>query len=107
MARTKLVDRDPPAVVTNTATIPQRASRLPRKLRFPILLALNFGINSTLWSVAENFLPPELGSVTKTEDGNVLVFAHLVYRVAFLYFTWRANYDCTCSRDWLCRSPES
>jgi hypothetical protein len=22
------------------------------------------------------------------------VLAHLVYRVAFLYFTWRANYDC-------------
>lgn len=97
MARSRLTERDPPAVVTNTATIPQRASRLPRKLRFPILLFLNFCINSSLWSIAENFLSPELGAVSKVEDRDYLVLAHLVYRVAFLYFTWRANYDCTCS----------
>jgi hypothetical protein len=95
MARTRLVDRDPPVVVTNTASIHQRTtSRLPQTLRFPILLALNFCINSTLWSITENFVPAELGTVTKVENDTSLVVAHLVYRVAFLYFTWKANYDC-------------
>jgi hypothetical protein len=94
MPSSKLVERDEPVVVTNTATLPQRTSRLPRKLRFPILLALNFWVNGALWSVAENFIPPELGSVTKIEDDSVRLFAHLAYRIGFLYFTWRANYDC-------------
>ncbi|KAF2274927.1 uncharacterized protein EI97DRAFT_459880 [Westerdykella ornata] len=92
MSSTTLTEREEPAAFAHHS-IPRRTSRLPRKLRFPILLALNFCINSSLWSVAEKFLPAELGAVSKNEDDIYHVLARLAYRIGFLYFTWRANYD--------------
>lgn len=95
MAPSRLIERDEPVVVTNTATLPQRASRLPRALRFPILLTLDFCIHYLLWSVVNNFLPQELGAASKVENDPVLATAHIAFRVGFLWFTWRSGYDCT------------
>ncbi|KAF2746645.1 hypothetical protein M011DRAFT_403861 [Sporormia fimetaria CBS 119925] len=93
MSRRTMLDREPPTVVSNTPTIPQRASRLPRKLRFPILLILNFWLRTALWTTTTNLLGQELGTVSRNENDNVHVLARTAYRIGFVLFTWKRGYD--------------
>lgn len=94
MAPSKLTDRGSPTVVPHGATVPQRASRLPSRVRFPILVALYGFINWSLLTVVTDFLGQEMGKVSRSETEDWLVVARVAYRVAILYFTWKANYDC-------------
>lgn len=94
MAPTKLTDRASPAVVTHT---PAR-SRLPPILRIPILVVLNLGINTALWSFVSNFLSPELGAISKVpSEGDVWSLyspgARLGMRILTVWMTWYFNYD--------------
>ncbi|KAF1843191.1 uncharacterized protein K460DRAFT_140751 [Cucurbitaria berberidis CBS 394.84] len=96
MAQTKLIDRSEPAVFSRTHT-PVR-SRLPATLRVPILVALNLGINTALWSFVSNFLSPELGAVSKVPNEADLWSlyspgARLGMRVFTIWLTWYLNYD--------------
>lgn len=98
MASPKLTDRAEPAVVTHTRA-PVRRSRLPTVLRIPILVVLNMGINTALWSFVSNFLSPELGAVSKIphETDNWSVYspgARVVMRILTLWMQWYFNYDC-------------
>lgn len=86
-------DRAPPTVVTN-GTPPLRASRLPSRLRVPILIVLNWGVQNALWSVAENFLDPELGAITRTENEWWSPYARLGYKVLIIFLGWYLRYDC-------------
>lgn len=97
MAPTKLTDRAEPAVVSHTHT-PVR-SRLPSLLRVPILVVLNLGINTALWSFVSNFLTPELGAVSKVPNEADLFSlyspgARLGMRIFTIWMTWYFNYDC-------------
>ncbi|CAO2653272.1 Nn.00g026830.m01.CDS01 [Neocucurbitaria sp. VM-36] len=96
MAPTKLIDRAEPAVVTHTHT-PVR-SRLPAILRVPILVVLNLGINTALWSFVSNFLSPELGAISKVpNEGDLLSLyspgARLGMRIFTIWLTWYFSYD--------------
>jgi hypothetical protein len=95
-AMADIIERDEATVVP--ARGPRR-SRLPGPLKVTILLVLNLGINSLLWQAASNFLPPELGYVSKvpSEDDKFALtgpLARLAMKVATLYATWAAGYDC-------------
>jgi hypothetical protein len=91
-----IIERDEATVIP--ARGPRR-SRLPGPLKVAVLLVLNLGINSLLWQAASNFLPPELGYVSKvpTEDDKFALtgpIARLAIKIATLYATWAAGYDC-------------
>ena len=96
MAPSKLADRAPPTVVPNGAP-PLRASRLPAHLRLPILLVLNLGLQSVLWTFTNNLLGNELGAVSKKPGENDLVTpaARLGYKMLVIWLGWRLKYDCT------------
>ncbi|KAH6633742.1 hypothetical protein C7974DRAFT_177560 [Boeremia exigua] len=75
-----------------------RRSRLPAPLRVPILVVLNLGINALLWQTVANFVPPELGFVSKapTDDDVYSLFspvARLITKVLTIYATWAVGYD--------------
>lgn len=92
-----IIERDEPIVVP--ARGPRR-SRLPAPLRVPILVVLNLGINALLWQTAANFLPSELGFVSKaptTDDdlyGLYSPVARLITKILTVYATWAVGYDC-------------
>ncbi|KAF2824628.1 hypothetical protein CC86DRAFT_353077 [Ophiobolus disseminans] len=60
-----LTDRTAPTVVPRAHVTTPHRSRLPAVLKVPILIVLNFGLRTALWSVVSNFLNPELGAVSK------------------------------------------
>ncbi|KAJ8109353.1 hypothetical protein OPT61_g7522 [Boeremia exigua] len=90
-----IIERDEATVVP--ARGPRR-SRLPAPLRVPILVVLNLGINAVLWQTVANFLPSELGYVSKapTEDDVYSLYspvARLFAKVVTIYATWAVGYD--------------
>ncbi|KAJ4348967.1 hypothetical protein N0V95_005015 [Ascochyta clinopodiicola] len=90
-----IIERDEATVIP--ARGPRR-SRLPGILRVPILVVLNLGINTLLWQTAANFLPPELGYVSKVpSDDDVYSLyspvARLITKVLTIYATWAVGYD--------------
>jgi hypothetical protein len=89
-----LADREPPIVVTNGATVHQRASRLPNWLRFLTFLLLGAFLRTTLWETAVSIIGPELGAITREGTAFEYVCAIVGCRALLLYFIWRANYDC-------------
>lgn len=91
-----VIERDEATVIP--ARGPRR-SRLPSPLRVPILIVLNLGIKALLWQAVSNFLPPELGFVSKapTEDNVYSLYspvARLITRIVTIYATWAVGYDC-------------
>lgn len=92
----KVIDRTEPTVIPRTHT-PMR-SRLPPVLRVPILFILNLGISTVLWSLASNFLNPELGAISRVpKEDDLITFysplARLAMRLATTWMTWYFNYD--------------
>lgn len=91
-----IIERDEATVIP--ARGPRR-SRLPAPLRVPILVVLNLGINALLWQTVGNFLPPELGYVSKVpSDDDVYSLyspvARLITKILTIYATWAVGYDC-------------
>ncbi len=91
-----IIERDEATVVP--ARGPRR-SRLPAPLRVPILVVLNLGINALLWQTVANFLPPELGHVSKapTDDDVYSLYGpvvRLITKTLTIYATWAVGYDC-------------
>lgn len=103
MAPPNTTDRSPPIVIT-TGAPPLRPSRLPPHLRLPILLVLNLGLQSALWTFASNFLQNELGEISRKPDENDLVTpaARLVYKMVVIWLGWVLNYDCKRYPELLC-----
>jgi hypothetical protein len=98
MAPTTIIQRSEPNVVPRAHTAPAR-SRLPWFLRVPILVVLNLGIKSMLWTAAQNVLAPELGAISKipTDEDVWSVyspFARLAMNTATIAMNWWFNYDC-------------
>ncbi|KAF2655109.1 hypothetical protein K491DRAFT_436597 [Lophiostoma macrostomum CBS 122681] len=94
MASYVLADREPPVVVTNGATIHHRASRLPKKSRFILLVTLTSIIRATLWEFTGNLLGREFGSITQSRNDPLYVVVALwAFRAGLLYSTWVARYD--------------
>jgi hypothetical protein len=99
MAPTKVIERTEPVVAPRVHTVNVR-SRLPAILQVPVLVGLNLGIRAILWSVAENFLVPELGVVSKvpTEDDLWSLYsplARMIMNILTITSTWYLGYDCT------------
>lgn len=99
-AMADVIERDEPTVIP--ARGPRR-SRLPAPLRVPILIVLNLGIKVLLWQTVANFLPPELGFVSKapTDLNTYSLYsplARLVTRILTVYATWALGYDCNTQR---------
>jgi hypothetical protein len=98
MPATELIERTEPVVVPRAHATSTR-SRLPWFLRVPILLVLNLGIKTMLWSVAGNFLVPELGRISKipTEEDVWSLYspaARIAMNAATIAMNWYFNYDC-------------
>ncbi|KAF2020556.1 hypothetical protein BU24DRAFT_416226 [Aaosphaeria arxii CBS 175.79] len=96
MPPTRLTDREPPAVVTNStkgATAPLRKSRLPVYLRLPLLVSLSLIIRSTLWTFASDLTQNELGFVSKRESETSAVVSHLAFKVLLLWAGWALKLD--------------
>ncbi|KAF2183059.1 hypothetical protein K469DRAFT_584140 [Zopfia rhizophila CBS 207.26] len=93
MAPSKVTDRAEPAVVTSGAAPPLRASRLPPRLRIPILVVLSLSLRSALLPIATSFLGEELGNISKKEDDLLLGLFHLAYKILVLWLGWTVNYD--------------
>lgn len=92
----EIIERDEATVIP--ARGPRR-SRLPAPLRVPILVVLNLGINTLLWQTVAQFIPPELGYVSRVPtDGDVYTLyspvARLITKILTLYATWAVGYDC-------------
>jgi hypothetical protein len=99
MSSTQLIDRTEPMVVPRAHTTVNVRSRLPWFLRVPILLVLNLGIKTMLWSAAGNFLVPELGRISKipTEEDVWSLYspaARIAMNAATIAMNWYFNYDC-------------
>ncbi|KAF1972017.1 hypothetical protein BU23DRAFT_469597 [Bimuria novae-zelandiae CBS 107.79] len=93
-----MADRPPPTVVPRTS----RRARLPAFVRLPMLIILNIGLQSALWTGALNFLDPELGAVSKVplpagaEEGFEQLsepIARLATKVALISVAWQLRYD--------------
>lgn len=95
MAPSKITDRTSLAVIP-TSTPPVRASRLPTYLRLPILLVLNLGISSALWTYAAQFLGNELGVVSRQTipDDILTPTVRLLYKIGVIWAGWWLKYDC-------------
>jgi hypothetical protein len=99
MSATKLIDRTEPVVVPRAHTTVTTKSRLPWFLRVPILVVLNSGIRSVLWTAAMSFLVPELGRISRVpsdEDFWSLYSpaARLAMNTATIGMNWYFDYDC-------------
>jgi hypothetical protein len=99
MAPTTIIERTAPVVVPRAHTSATSRSRLPWFLRVPILVVLNLGIKSMLWSAALNFLVPELGAISKIpSDTDVWSLyspaARLAMNAATIGMNWYFDYDC-------------
>jgi hypothetical protein len=99
MPATKLIDRTEPVVVPRAHTTASVRSRLPWFLRVPILVVLNAGIRSMLWTAALNFLVPELGRISKipTEEDFWSLYspaARIAMNAATIGMNWYFDYDC-------------
>ncbi|EAT77882.1 hypothetical protein HBI56_192340 [Parastagonospora nodorum] len=98
MSATKLIDRTEPVVVPRAHTTVTTKSRLPWFLRVPILVVLNSGIRSVLWTAAMSFLVPELGRISRVpsdEDFWSLYSpaARLAMNTATIGMDWYFDYD--------------
>ncbi|KAH7070654.1 hypothetical protein BKA63DRAFT_82412 [Paraphoma chrysanthemicola] len=92
----RLIDRTEPTVIPRAHATTR--SRLPPILRIPILLVLNLGLKSALWSFASNFLNPELGAISKvpSEADFWSLYspgARLLMNGATIWMNWYFNYD--------------
>lgn len=99
MATTYPILRTEPAVVPVRHVTASARSRLPAALYVPILIVLNAGLRSALWSTASNFLAPELGAVSKVpSDADFWSLyspgARILMNVATNCLNWYFNYDC-------------
>jgi hypothetical protein len=101
MSSTRLIDRTEPSVVPRAHTTPSVRSRLSAPLRVLILLVLNLGLKSALWSFALNFLNPELGAISKVPNEAELwswslysPIARVIMNIGTIYMNWYFNYDC-------------
>ncbi|KAF1919227.1 hypothetical protein BDU57DRAFT_545934 [Ampelomyces quisqualis] len=97
MAPTKVIERTEPVVAPRVHTAGVR-SRLPAILRVPILVFLNLSIRTMLWSVAENFLVPELGAISKVpaEDDVWSPYsppARMAMNILTITMNWYFDYD--------------
>jgi hypothetical protein len=93
----RLTDRTEPTVIPRAHA--STRSRLPSILRIPILLVLNLGLKSALWSFVSNFLNPELGAISKvpSEADFWSLYspgARLIMNGATFWMNWYLNYDC-------------
>lgn len=74
-------------------------SRLPGRVKLPLLLVLNLCINGALWEFVSNLLNPELGAISKIpSEDDIFSFysplARLAMRVLTVWMTWFFSYDC-------------
>jgi hypothetical protein len=97
MAPTKLIERTEPVVAPRAHTANVR-SRLPPFLPLPMLVFLNLSIRTMLWSVAENFLVPELGAISKVPTvDEVWSFysppARMAMNILTIAMNWYFDYD--------------
>ncbi|RYF40456.1 MAG: hypothetical protein EOO38_21895 [Cytophagaceae bacterium] len=93
----RLTDRTEPTVIPRAHA--STRSRLPPILRIPILVVLNLGLKSALWSFVSNFLNPELGAISKvpSEADFWSLYspgARLLMNGATIWMNWYFNYDC-------------
>lgn len=94
MAPRKEIARSEPAVITNgVAPPPIRASRLPRHLRFPLLIIISLSLNVAALSIVADGLGYELGSVSRSRNETWQVAAYLGWKVAELAVGWYGKYD--------------
>jgi hypothetical protein len=98
MAPTTIIERSEPNVVPRAHAATAR-SRLPWFLRVPILIVLNLGIKSMLWSAALNFLVPELGAISRVPSETDVwslysPAARLAMNAATIGMNWYFDYDC-------------
>jgi len=94
-----IIDRTAPSVIPPRANVANVRSRLPAVLRVPILIVLNLGLKSALWSFVLNFLNPELGAISKVPGNNDFWSlyspgARLLMNAATNCMNWYFNYDC-------------
>ncbi|OCL08082.1 hypothetical protein AOQ84DRAFT_293849 [Glonium stellatum] len=94
MAPRKEIARNEPAVVTNGVALPPiRTSRLPRHLRFPLLVIISLSLNVAALSIVADGLGYELGSVSRSRNEPWQVAAYLGWKVAELAVGWYGKYD--------------
>lgn len=94
MAPRREIARSEPAVITNgVAPLPIRASRLPRHLRFPLLIIISLSLNVAALSIVADGLGYELGSVSRSRNEPWQVAAYLGWKVAELAVGWYGEYD--------------
>jgi hypothetical protein len=96
MASPRLTDRTEPVVVRRAPQTPTMRSRLSAPLRIFILMVLNGFLKASLWSFASNFVPPELGAVTKvpTEGSSwYSAEARLLINLGTILLNWYFGYD--------------
>ena len=94
--------RSAPTVVPRGQITTVRRSRLPTALRVPILIVLNLGLKTALWSFVSNFLNPELGTISKIPSDNEFWSlyspgARLLMNMATNWMNWYFQYDCKMS----------
>jgi hypothetical protein len=101
MASSRLIDRTEPVVIPRAHATPTMRSRLSSPLRVLILIVLNSGLKSALWSFALNFLNPELGAISKVPDEADLFslslyspIARVIMNIGTICMNWYFNYDC-------------
>ncbi|KAF2502755.1 hypothetical protein BU16DRAFT_475141 [Lophium mytilinum] len=72
---------------------PIKTSRLPRALRFPLLVIISLSLSAFSYSAAYELLGYRLGSVARTLNDSWGPVAFLGARVAELYVGWYMRYD--------------
>lgn len=94
MAPRKEIARSEPAIITNgVAPPPIRASRLPRHLRFPLLVIISLSLSVAALSIVADGLGYELGSVSRSRNEPWQVAAYLGWKIAELAVGWYGKYD--------------
>jgi hypothetical protein len=85
------LDRLEAVIVQGDAPIPP--SRLPKGLRFPLVLVLSMAISGLLYSFAADYVASDLGKVSRRLDQWWEVGAVVAWRTAELAIGWAAGYD--------------
>jgi len=84
--------RPSPTVVPS----PALRARLPAFVRLPMLIILNIGLQTALWSTFVNYFGPELGAVSKRPDESdwIAPLLRLASKTAMVSIAWWLRYDC-------------
>lgn len=86
---------DSPPALTRAPRTPV-ASRVPKYLRLPLVIALSFGINTVLRSFTAEISGFQYAPASRdASERPELVVGLLGYKVLEMFIAWVAGYDCT------------